>query len=61
VLGMLIGMGERMVQVGVGQAALVVRPRQGEKGGVTAGELVQRRPAQIAFCTLPPFRQRVQT
>jgi hypothetical protein len=50
-----------MVQVRVGEAPRVMRPREGEEGGLTAGELVERRPAQMAFCTLPPLRQRVQT
>ena len=58
---MLVAVGERVVQLGVREAARVVRTGQGEKSGVAAGEVVERRPGQIAFCTLPPFRQRVQT
>jgi len=61
VLGVLIRMGKRMVELGVGQAAFVMCSRQREKGGLAAGEFEQRRAAQIAFCTLPPLRQRVQT
>jgi hypothetical protein len=60
-LWMLVCVRERVVQLGVGEAARVVRPCEREEGGVAAGELVERRPAQMAFCTLPPFRQRVQT
>ena len=62
-LGMLIGVGKRMVQLRVGQAPGVVRFRQREKGRLAPGELEQAGPtgAQTAFCTLPPFRQRVQT
>ena len=62
VLRMLVSVRERVVQLRIGETARVVRLCQGEKGGVAAGELVERRPAaQTAFCTLPPFRQRVQT
>jgi hypothetical protein len=61
VLWVLVGMRERVVQLGVGKAACVMRAGEREEGGVAAGELVERRPAQTAFCTLPPFRQRVQT
>ena len=62
-LRMLISVRERMVQLGIGEAAGVVCAREREEGFVAAGELVERRTvrAQIAFCTLPPFRQRVQT
>ena len=60
-LGVLILVRERVVENGIGKAARMMRPREGEKGGVAAGEFVEARPAQIAFCTLPPFRQRVQT
>ena len=60
-LRMLVRMRERMVQLGIGETARVVCVRKGQKGGIAARELVERRPAQIAFCTLPPFRQRVQT
>ena len=60
-LRVLVGMRERVIQLGIGQAARMMRLREREEGGVAAGELVERRPAQIAFCTLPPFRQRVQT
>ena len=56
-----VAVGERMIQLGIGQAARMVRVRKREEGGVAAGELVEGRPAQTAFCTLPPFRQRVQT
>ena len=59
---MLVRVRERVVQLGIGEAACVVRLREGEKGRVAAGELVEGRPAaQMAFCTLPPFKQRVQT
>jgi hypothetical protein len=61
VLRVLAGVRERVVQLGIGEAARVMRPCEREKGGVAAGVLVERRPGQIAFCTLPPFRQRVQT
>jgi hypothetical protein len=43
VLRMLSGMGERVVELGVGQASRVHRGGQGEEGGVAAGELVQGR------------------
>jgi hypothetical protein len=61
VLRMLVAVRERVVQLRVGKAARVVRPGQGEEGRVAAGEVVERRAGQMAFCTLPPFRQRVQT
>jgi hypothetical protein len=61
VLWVLIRVRERVVQLWVGQAALVVRTRECEEGGLAAGEFVERRPGQTAFCTWPPFRQRVQT
>jgi hypothetical protein len=61
VLRMLVAVREGVVQLRVGEAARVMRPGKGEEGGVAAGEVVERRPAQMAFCTLPPFRQRVQT
>ncbi len=60
-LRVLVRVRERMVQLGVREAARVVRLRKREERGVAAGELEEARPAQIAFCTLPPFRQRVQT
>ena len=60
-LWVLVGVRERVIQLRIGQAARMVRLREREEGGVAAGELVETRPAQIAFCTLPPFRQRVQT
>jgi hypothetical protein len=63
VLRMLVRVGERMIEVRIGQAACVMSLRQGEKRSLAAGELEQRRATgvQMAFCTLPPFRQRVQT
>ena len=61
VLRMLVRVRERMVQLRIGEAARVMRPSEREEGGIAAGEFVQRRTVQIAFCTLPPFRQRVQT
>jgi hypothetical protein len=62
-LGMLIGVGKRMVQLRIGQAPGVMGFREREKGCLAPGEIEQARPtaAQTAFCTLPPFRQRVQT
>ena len=54
-------MRERMVQLGIREAARMVGAREREDCGLAAGELVEGRPAQIAFCTLPPLRQRVQT
>ncbi len=60
-LRVLVAVRERMVQLGVRQAARVMGAGERKKGGVAAGELVEGRPAQTAFCTLPPFRQRVQT
>ena len=50
-----------MADCGLLKAALVVRRRERQEGGVAAGMLVERRAGQMAFCTLPPFRQRVQT
>jgi hypothetical protein len=61
VLRVLVRVRERVVQLGIGETAGVMRLGEREEGGVAAGELVERRPAQMAFCTLPPFRQRVQT
>jgi hypothetical protein len=61
VLRVLVLVRERMVELRIGEAARVMRLRQREKGGFAAGELEEARSAQIAFCTLPPFRQRVQT
>jgi hypothetical protein len=61
VLRVLVLVRERVVQLRVFEAARMMRLREREEGGVAAGELVERRPAQMAFCTLPPFRQRVQT
>ncbi len=60
---MLVGVRKRVIELGVGQTARVMSPSKREKGSFAAGELVQRRPvaAQMAFCTLPPLRQRVQT
>ena len=62
-LGVLIRVGERMIELGIRQAAFVMRPREREKGGFAPGEFEQSRASrlQMAFCTLPPFRQRVQT
>jgi hypothetical protein len=61
VLRMLVAVRERVVQLRIRQTARVMRVSEREEGGVAAGELVERRPVQTAFCTLPPFRQRVQT
>jgi hypothetical protein len=61
VLRVLVAVRERMVQLRIGQAPGVMGPRERQEGGVAAGELVERRPVQTAFCTLPPFKQRVQT
>jgi hypothetical protein len=60
---MLVRVGERMTQLRVGEAPGVMSPCKGEKRLFASGELEERRPvvAQTAFCTLPPFRQRVQT
>jgi hypothetical protein len=58
---MLIRVRKRVVQLRIREAALVMGAGQREEGGFSAGEFVERRPAQTAFCTLPPFRQRVQT
>ena len=60
---MLVCVGKRMIELRVRQTARVMSPRQHEEGGLAAGEVEQRRAvgAQMAFCTLPPFRQRVQT
>src|SRR5919201_3779122 len=41
---MLIGVRERMVQLGIGEAAGVVCAREREEGFVAAGELVERLP-----------------
>ena len=60
-LRVLVGVRERVIQLGIGEAASMVRVREREEGCVAAGEVEQRRPGQTAFCTLPPFRQRVQT
>jgi hypothetical protein len=58
---MLVGVRERMIEIRIRQATRVVSARERQKCGLAAGELEERRPVQIAFCTLPPFRQRVQT
>jgi hypothetical protein len=36
---------------------VIIAPHREQRQGL----LVEPRPGQIAFCTLPPFRQRVQT
>ena len=43
VLGVLAGMGEGMVQLGIRQAPSVVGSGQRQEGGVATGELEQRR------------------
>jgi hypothetical protein len=43
VLWMLISVGKRMVELGIGQAACVMSPRQREKGRFPAREFVQGR------------------
>jgi hypothetical protein len=58
---MLVGVRERVVELRIREAACVMGAREREKGGLATGELEEARPVQIAFCTLPPFRQRVQT
>jgi hypothetical protein len=60
-LRVLVGVRERVVELRIREAACVVSARQRQEGGFAARELEEGRPVQIAFCTLPPFRQRVQT
>lgn len=43
VLGMLVVVGERMIELGIRQAARVMGSRESEEGFFPAGELVQRR------------------
>ena len=42
-LRVLIGVGERMIELGIGQTASVMSPRQREKSSFPARELEQRR------------------
>jgi hypothetical protein len=50
-LRMLILVGERMVELGVGQTPLVMGPREGEERSLAAGELEERGPRHRGYCS----------
>ena len=59
ILGVLTGVGERVVQLGVSQTSGVVSGGLGEEGALTAGELVQTRTHALSFPRRDGDRPRV--
>ena len=51
-----VGMGERMVELGVGEAALVVRPRERRERQAISSELEQARPHPRTISQPPHIR-----
>jgi hypothetical protein len=48
---MLIHVGERVVELRIGEAPLVVGSREGKERGLAAGELEERRVRHAGYCS----------